>query len=63
MAAKGGTWANDILALLFNATTAPNIAINATSVRLPICTLVFTPLLRQVVINRPQRQRIRVMPE
>jgi len=28
---KGNTWSNDILALLFNATTAPNIAINATS--------------------------------
>lgn len=28
---KGATWSNQILALLFNATTAPNIAINATS--------------------------------
>ncbi len=28
---KGGTWANDILGLLFNATAVANIAINATS--------------------------------
>lgn len=28
---KGNTWSNDILALLFNATAVPNIAINATS--------------------------------
>lgn len=31
MAAKGNTWAADILALLFNATPVANIAINATS--------------------------------
>ena len=29
--AKGNTWSNDILGLLFNATSIPNIAINATS--------------------------------
>lgn len=28
---KGNIWSNELLALLFNATTAPNIAINATS--------------------------------
>lgn len=31
MAAKGNTWSNDILGLLFNATSVANIAINASS--------------------------------
>lgn len=33
---KGSTWSNELLALLFNATTAPNIAINASSAPLTV---------------------------